>query len=248
LSGHRLLAWTPRAYFFIVWNTARPPLGDARVRRALTLLTDRARFTELAFGGRARPVTGPYALGTPSYDATVNPWPHDPAAARALLAEAGVNHLALKFLITAGSRTVEQLATLMKEDLGRAGIDLTVEPVDFAVQLERLRHHQFDVSSLQWTLSLEQDNFAMFHSSQADHGQNYGGYASARADALLERIRATEEDGPRHELDRALHRLLHEDQPYTFLSSPEVQTLLGPRVRGLRPSIDGFDFVDAWLE
>ena len=35
LAGHRLLVWTPRAYFFIVWNTrARPARRSARAARA----------------------------------------------------------------------------------------------------------------------------------------------------------------------------------------------------------------------
>jgi peptide/nickel transport system substrate-binding protein len=248
LAGHRMLEWKLRAYFFIVWNTQKKGLGDARVRRALTMLIDRARFNQVAFGGHAQLVTGPYAPGTPSYDATIAPWPYDPQAAKKLLAEAGVSSLKLTFLLTAGSRTVEQLATLMKEDFQQAGVQLEVAQVDFAVLLDRLRRHAFDATSLQWTMSLEQDNFNLFHSSQAERGQNYGAWKSADADALVAQIRATVDDEARHALDRQLHRLVHEQQPYTFLSIREVQTLLAPRVHGLLPSTDGFNFAQAWVD
>jgi peptide/nickel transport system substrate-binding protein len=87
----------------------------------------------------------------------------------------------------------------------------------------------------------------MFHSSQADAGQNYGAWKSPEADALLEQIRATAADDARHALDRRFHALVHREQPYTFLSAPEVQTLEAPRVRGLRPSTDGFNFAEAWI-
>jgi peptide/nickel transport system substrate-binding protein len=248
LARHRVLEWTPRAYYFIVWNTRKGPLGDPRVRRALTLLTDRERFLRAAFTGHARPVSGPYALGSPSYDDAIRPLPFDPKAARTLLDQAGVKHLKITFLLTAGSRTVEQLGTLLKEDLERAGVELEVETVDFAVQLDRLRRHVFDASSLQWSLSIEQDNYNLFHSSQGDHGQNYGGYRSARADELLDKIRVTEDDQARHALDRQLHAVLADEQPYTFLGSPEVQTLIAPRAHGLVPSIDGFTLGSAWIE
>jgi peptide/nickel transport system substrate-binding protein len=247
LAGHRMLVWTPRAYFFIVWNTARGPLAEKRVRQALTRLVDRERFARIGFAGRARVTTGPYVPGSASYDATVAPFAFDPAAARQLLAEAKVEKLRLTFLQTAGSRTVEQLGTLLKEDLGRAGIEVSLETVDFATLLDRLRRHAFDASALQWTLALEQDNYNMFHSSQAAGGQNYGSFKSARVDALLDQIRATVDDEARHALDRELHRLLHEELPYTFLLSPEVHTLLGRRVRGLSPSTDGFDLARAWV-
>jgi peptide/nickel transport system substrate-binding protein len=248
LARHRLFAWTPPAYFFIVWNTQHGKLGDARVRRALTMLVDRDRFDRVAFGGHARRITGPFAPGTPSYDATIAPWPYDPEAAKKLLAEAGASSLKLTFLATAGSRTVEQLATLMKEDFQRAGVTLEVATVDFAVQLDRLRRHAFDASALQWTIAArDADVLDLFHSSQAENGQNYGAWKSTAADALLDEIRHTADDGKRHELERKLHRLIHDEQPYTFLSMREVETLMAPRVRGLSPSPGGFDFARAWL-
>jgi peptide/nickel transport system substrate-binding protein len=248
LHGHHMLVWTPKAYFFVVYNTKKGPLADARVRRALTMLTDRARLSQVAFFGHARPITGPYPQGTASYDDGIAAWPYDPKAARALLEQAGVKSLKLTFLLTAGSRTVEQLATMLKEDFARAGVELEVASVDFAVQLDRLRHHAFDVSALQWTMLLEQDNYTLFHSSQAEGGQNYGSYHSAQADALLEKIRTTPGDEERHALDRQLHHLVHDEQPYTFLLSPEVQTMEAPRVHALRPSTDGFSFADAWVD
>jgi peptide/nickel transport system substrate-binding protein len=245
VAGAHLDGWTPRAYFFVVWNTDK--VRDPRVRRALTLLVDRDRFQKVAFDGHARPITGPYPPGTPSYDAQLTPWPYDPAAAKRLLADAGTQSLKLTLLLTAGSRTVEQLATLMKEDFAQAGIELDVATVDFAVLLDRLRRHAFDVSALQWTMSLEQDNYNMFHSSAAAGGQNYGSFRDAEADATMEKIRATADDAARHALDQKLQRRLHELQPYTFLCQPEVQTLIARRVHGFRPSIDGFTLEEAWV-
>jgi peptide/nickel transport system substrate-binding protein len=97
-------------------------------------------------------------------------------------------------------------------------------------------------------MQLEQDNYPLFHSSQAEVGQNYGGFHNAEADRLLEQIRQTPDDAARHALDRAFHKLIHEQQPYTFLASPEVQTMESPRVHGLLPSTDGFNFAQAWVE
>lgn len=244
IAGHRLYVWTPRAYYFIVWNTGRGRLADPRVRRALTMLVDRRRFDQIAFAGHARPITGPFVPGTPSYDATIQPWPFDPAAAKKLLDDAGVKGLRLTFLATAGSRTVEQLATLMKEDFARAGVTLDIATVDYAVLLDRLRHHAFDASALRWIMSVEQDDWTLFHSTG---GQNFGQWKSPAADALLDQIAASADDDARHALERKLHRLIHDEQPYTFISMSEVETAMAPRVHGLVPSQDGFDFARAWL-
>jgi peptide/nickel transport system substrate-binding protein len=247
LTGHRLLSWTPRAYFFVVWNTERGRLADPRVRRALTMLVDRTRFNQIAFGGHAREITGPFAPGTPSYDPTIAPVPFDPTGARKLLDDAGGKAMKLTFLYYGASRSAEQLGTLMKEDFAKAGVTLELASVDFAVQLDRLRHHAFDASALQWTLSLEQDNYDLFHSSQAAGGQNFGSYKSPAADALLDEIRKTPDDAARHALDRKLHRVIHDEAPYTFISMREVESLLAPRVHALVPSQDGFTFARAWV-
>jgi peptide/nickel transport system substrate-binding protein len=233
LSGHHILLWTPRAYFFVVWNARKL---DAATRQKLAQLIDVNRYIKIAFDGHARRVTGPYFPATPSYDPEV--------AAPRFDAAAKLTPLTLTFVSTAGSRAVEQLATLMKEDFARAGVELNVQTVDWAVLLERLRKHRFDAAALQWTLSLEQDNLAMFHSGA---GQNYGEYSSKAADALMEQIEITADADARHALDRKLHRLLSDEQPYTFLCAPEVATAIAPRVHGLSPSTEGFDFRHAWI-
>jgi peptide/nickel transport system substrate-binding protein len=136
----------------------------------------------------------------------------------------------------------------MKEDFAKAGITVEIATVDFAIQLDRLRHHAFDVSALQWTMLLEQDNYQLFHSTQTAGGQNYGSWKSPEADALLDQIRATADDDARHALDRKFHRLVHDEQPYSFISMREVETLMQSRVHALVPSQDGFTFARAWVD
>lgn len=241
LPGHRIYRYTPRAFFFALWNTRRPELASPETRAQLGHLFDLPRFVTAAFDGHARLHSGPYLEGTPSYDLHVAPWPYEPSAARAL---AGKLHK-LTFLSTVGSPAVEQLATLLEEDLRRVGIELVIERLDFARLLERLRRHDFDVTALQLTLAPEQDNFGLFHSS-AGNEQNWAGYADADTDALLERIRTTDEPDARHALDRELHRLLHERGPMTFLVAPETETAVAPGFGGVRPSADGLDLTHAF--
>lgn len=245
LAGHRLLHQRMRSFFFVVWNSARPGLRSPAVRRALSSLIDWPRLVEIGFGGRAQPHSGPYLHGTPSYDASIEPWPYEPERARRDLRALPETPKKLTFLSTAGSTSVDQLATLMEEDLRRAGIELVVEKLDFAQLLARLHKHDFDVSALQLSLAREQDNFGLFHSSAVQE-QNWAGFSDPDVDALLEKIRGTESVDERHALDRSLHALLHERGPLTFLLCPEVESALAPGIAGVRPSVDGLDLARAY--
>jgi peptide/nickel transport system substrate-binding protein len=140
---------------------------------------------------------------------------------------------------------VEQLATLLEEDLRGAGVQLAIEKLDFARLLDRLRAHDFDVTALQLTLALEQDNWGLFHSRAADE-QNWAGFSDAEVDALLDRIRTTDDADARHALDRSLHRALHERGPMSFLLAPEVDAAVAPGFGGVRPSSDGLDLARAF--
>ena len=115
----------------------------------------------------------------------------------------------------------------------------------FARVLDRLRTNDFDVTALQLTLALEQDNWGLFH-SRATGEQNWAGYSDAAVDALLDRIRETDDASARHVLDRQLHATLHARGPMSFLVAPEVDTAIAPGIGGIQPSSDGYTFTRAF--
>ncbi len=248
----RLVGWRMPTYALVVWNLRRPGLADRRVREALALLTDRARWLQVAYRGRAQPTSGPYPLDSPSYDRAVAPLPYDPARARQLLDQAGVvdrdgdgvrdldgKPFTITFLLVAGSKVMEPLATMMQEDFAKAGVRLEIAPTEWATLLDRLRQHAFDAAALQWNMQPVQDNYSLFHSSQAEGGQNYGGFRDPDTDALLDELKRTPPGPARVALDHKLHRRIAEEQPYLFLGAPEVVSALAPSLAGFSPSVDG---------
>lgn len=65
------------------------PLDDVRVRRALNYAVDKDSLARRLLGGRAMPSGQPASRATAGYNPAVEPYPYDPARARALLREAG---------------------------------------------------------------------------------------------------------------------------------------------------------------
>src|SRR5690606_30821831 len=69
-------------------NTRRPPLADRSVREAPNLAVDSQTVLDIAYGG-GTPIGAFMEAGSPWLPDSVQPFPYDPEAARALLAEAG---------------------------------------------------------------------------------------------------------------------------------------------------------------
>lgn len=253
----RALDWLGTDYVFFAWNTRRPPLDDARVRRALTLLIDRASIVPKVTRGFAVPISGPHWIATDAYDRSIAPWPFDPARGGAELDAAGYRRgpdgarrkdgrpLSITLLVPAGSRVTEQLATLAQADLARAGVKLELSPVEWSLFTERVRTRAFEGAAYLYNNDLEQDLWPVFHSSQAAAGLNAPGLADAELDRLLDEARAAPAAG-RQAIQHRIHARLHELQPMTFWFTSAQTAAMSPRLRGVYPSVPFFPLRDMW--
>ncbi len=128
-------------------NCGTPILGDARVRRALALATDRAEISEKIYGGVWIPAYGDDHPRSPYYDAAVEKMnKSDPAGAKALLDQAGWadrngdgirerNGKPLRLCISAttGNQNRERTELVLREQYRRVGVDLVVKNYDPSV-------------------------------------------------------------------------------------------------------------------
>ena len=212
------------------------PLADARVRRALTMLLDRDTIVRTIQNGRGRVASAPWEPDDDAYDTTVKPWPFDPDAARALLAEANVASLHVSLLVPAGSVTLGRVATIWQADAKRAGVTLDI--VEDPAVIDRARAGDFEGFAFGWTTGPEQDLFHHFHSPPAGT-DNYGGCADAEVDRLLAAIRVQPDHAARVALEHALHRRLHELEWLTVVSVDVRTAAAAKRLGGVHPGAHG---------
>jgi len=230
--------YTP-GYSFIGWNMKRPYFSDKRVRRAMTMLVNRESILAKLNFGLGKIVTGPFYVETKDYDKDVRPLPYDPEGAKKLLAEAGwADHdgdgildkdgvpFHFEFLIPSGRKFAERLSTILKEDLRKVGIDMDIRRIEWAVFIKNLDERNFDAVTLSWVFGFEQDPYQVWHSSQAEKGSNFVGFKNAEVDRLIEQGRTEFDREKRAQMNRRIHELIDENQPYTFLySSPSLVAL-----------------------
>jgi len=238
------------SYSWIGWNMRRPLFQDKRVRQALTMLLNRDLILEKIFRCIGQMTSGPFYSRTPLYDQSIKPWPFDPARAKTLLAEAGwkdtdgdgvleKDGVEFRFELSFTSQVPEwqQLAELYQQDLKKAGIAMDIRTLEWAVFSQNVQEWKFDACAMAWAMTAHPDLYTLFHSSQADvpGSQNYVGYKNPEVDRLIEENRGEFDEQKRIEYAHQIHRLIHEDQPYTFLLSSERLTAIDKRFHNVQP-------------
>lgn len=230
------------AYYFIGWNSDNPLFADRRVRTALTLATNRHEVVSRVFNGLGQIARGPFLETSGFLAPDVHPLPFDLKRAAALLNEAGWvdsdgdglldkadasgvrTPFAFSLLNRASSPEWMSTANVFKEDLLSLGIKMSVDATEWSLMLKRLEEKKFDAYVGGWGMQWSTDPYQIWHSTQADaaKGSNRVGFRNAKADAIIEQLRVTLDLGKRTELLHAFHRIVHEEQPYTFLFIPKV--------------------------
>lgn len=235
----------------ILWNCRNPWLADVRVRRALAMAWPREETARRLYPpDDASLISGPYPPGVPENARDVKTPPYDPAAAGRLLDEAGLKagtdgfrrrggkKVSLEFLYTPGIPIYRSLAEILKEAFARVGVDLVLQPLDWATMSQRITTGEYDATLFANTpLPPTIDPYALFHSSQVPpHGQNTGFYRNPEADKLLEAARREMDAAKRLELDRQIHRVLAADPPADFLWGADQYWGISKKIEGVQTS------------
>lgn len=256
------LFYTPY-YNYVGWNMRREPFKDRRVRLAMTHLIPREKILKHILYGMGVIVTGNFYFKSPAYNKDIKPWPYDPERAQQLLAEAGWKDtdgdgildkdgrpFKFEFLAISDSDYIDKLSRVLKEEFEFAGIVMTINSLEWAVFLERLREQKFDATSLGWSLGWMGDPYQLWHSSQdVEGGSNHCGFHNEEVDRIIEQAREEFDEEKRRAMYRRFHEILHEEQPYTFMFTTQARLAYDNRIRGLKtyPIRPGYNIRELWV-
>jgi len=232
---------------YVLWNLRQPPFADPRVRRALSLAIDRDRIVGEIMQGQARQAASLLPPAMWNHDVDLAPDRRDLEAARQLLREAGWEDrdhdgicerdgvpLRFEMITRAGSPALDEVSVLVRENLRQAGADVSLRGLELALMTDRLRSGEFSACLLEFVANLWADLTPHVHSHSGDR-YNFGGYANATVDSLLDA--ATRE--PRREralpLWYRLQEILATDPPAAVLYYPYALVGVNAQVRGVRP-------------
>ena len=234
--------------WFLILNAKEGPMADKRVRQAANYALDKTALVENVLQGTAEVAAGP----TPpafawAYNESLEPYPHDPEKAKALLKEAGADGAELTFYVTeGGSGMLDPVAmgAAIQADLAKVGLDVKIETYEWNTFLGKVNpglEGKADMAEMAWMtndpdtlpyLALRTDAFP------DKGGFNSGYYSNPEVDKLLEAARRETDQGKRAELYKKMQEVVYEDAPWVFVANWKQNAVTNARVEDfeLQPS------------
>jgi peptide/nickel transport system substrate-binding protein len=214
------------------------PFGkDKRVRQALSLAIDREVINQVVFEGVYAAGNQPFPPTSPWYDQT-NPVPaRDVDAAKALLAEAGLD--GIKVEIQAANNPVQlQLMQVVQAMAAEAGIDISIKATEFATMLQEQSAGNYDATQVGWSGRTDPDgNIHSFMTCAG--GLNDSKFCMEEIDALLNKARTSTDVAERKASYDAANAILREELPIIYLYHQTWLWAMSNKINGFQAYPDG---------
>lgn len=206
-------------------NHRRAPLGDVRVRRAISHAMDRENLIHTALGGRGQAIGSHFSPGDAGYVHLAGAYPYDPARARALLKEAGVRTPLVLRLALPPTPYARLGGPVVASALKAVGIDVELEPLDWAQWIDGPFKGRFDMTLINHVEPLD---YAIY----TDPGY-YFGYDSPAFRELVARHNASTHPRERQRLFADIQRKLSTDAVNAWLFAPQISTVARKGLKGM---------------
>ncbi|MEW6046759.1 MAG: ABC transporter substrate-binding protein [Bacillota bacterium] len=228
-------------YQFLAINNARPSFQDVRVRRAIATGINVDLIVEQLFKGQAVRARGPFSPITPYENRNLAPIPHDPAAARKLLAEARWDPgRTVELLVPTGNALREQSASIIQANLQAIGMQVRIQRLDFPTVLSRVFKDDYDLVLLGWTDTFDPDHVSSTFRTGGQY--NLSNFSDPKVDALIDQAAAERDPARRKVLYDELQVLFQEKVPVVFLYYPNMLAAVNRRLVNADPGIVPFEF------
>ncbi|MDP8239958.1 MAG: ABC transporter substrate-binding protein [Candidatus Hatepunaea meridiana] len=228
-------------YTSMVMNCGHRFLQEVDVRKAIDYGISKMHIVEAVFIGFATRISGPYAPTSWANNVSIRLRDYDIAQAKTLLKEAGFSdsnndgiverdgyEFSVKLKYERGLKSHEEVATIIQEELGKIGIEVTLEPKDKSILYQECQYeHNYDMALFGWEFGVDPDRYDLFHSSQTEKGlQNFALYKNKEVDGLLQDGRSCNHFDTRQNTYYDVHRIIFEEVPHIFLYSQKANAAI----------------------
>lgn len=226
---------------YLAFNATKKPFDDPRVRRALNMALDKKAIIDTVFAGVGTPAKNLIPPIMWSWNDAVQDYPHDPEAAKKLLAEAGVpdgfeTDLWAMPVQRPYNPDARRVAELMQADLAKVGIKARIVSYEWGEYRKRLAAGEHQMALYGWTGDNgDPDNF--FAPLAGCAAARIGGGSASKwcdkeFDAIITRAATLPNKDERTALYKQAQVLMHEQAPFFLIAHSIVFAPMRKEVSG----------------
>ncbi|SCE94357.1 ABC transporter substrate-binding protein [Micromonospora saelicesensis] len=217
----------------------RPLAQNAKVRQAFEHAIDRKSLVDAVFNGLHAAACSPISPASTFSSPEAQTCPaHDPAKAKQLLAEAGVQTPYTVTMLASNTPDTLRLAQALQSMVKDGGFDLKINPVEYSSLLDEQDRGNFELLQLGWSGRIDPDaNITNFVGTGAS--QNVAGYSNPQLDTLLTQARQAGDVEERRKLYGQAVTLLQQDDALIYLYRQRNLTAVSKQIQGLQVYPDG---------
>jgi peptide/nickel transport system substrate-binding protein len=227
-------------------NLEHKPFDNVLVRRAVAQAIDLPAIVKALYAPGSVVAENFIPRGMLGDDPAVHAWPHDPAAAKSLLAQAGFPHgFSTTLLFPTSPRPYmpepQRLAEAIQADLKQAGINVVLQPLELAVFLSKVHNGEHDLCLIGWTGDNgDPDNFYYTlldrDSAHKPDAQNYSFWRDPAFHRLMLDGQRTLDEAARAKIYRQAAVLVHDQVPLVPIVHTSVPVIVRKAFTGFIPS------------
>jgi len=242
---------------YVAFNMDRKPFDDLGVRRAMAYAIDVTAIVKGLYPKGAMVASNWTPPGMLGENASLKPYPHDVAKAKALLASAGFpKGFATELFYPTTPRPYmpepQRIAETIQAQLAQAGVTVTLQPFEWGTFLDKVRHGEHPMCLIGWSGDNgDPDNFfiPLLDKDTADakpNGQNYSFWRDEAFHQLLMSGQAATGDAKRAPFYRQANARILDQMPALPIVHVAVPIVLKDTIGGFVPSPDthiAFEFL-----
>ncbi|WP_218010972.1 ABC transporter substrate-binding protein [Herbidospora mongoliensis] len=238
-AGVKVISAPSNQQVTLQMSVTTAPFDDVNVRKALAYAVPYEQIIANIYGGDARPAKSPVPLDMPGYDERGYPYAYDLEKAKAALAAAGKPSVTSELVFEADNEEQQQLAVLVQSEARKAGIELTLAPLDPATLAERRQKRTIPLQITSGQLWVNDVEYMLATSLVKGANLNYANYSNPEIEKIYEESHTTVDAAARDELWVKVQEILAADVPWVVVCQPNFNLPVREDVAGWVQPMDG---------